>query len=146
MHIEAYSEKYYMDVERLVTNFYEESIKKYDMGLDKDMLHRTIIDVANNKNAFLLIVHDKCEGILAGIEVKGLLNNKRVFQEVIWYVNKSFRKYGIILFNEVQTILKKSGFDNIVMAVFENAQADKIRKLYSRLGFKPFEQHWIRGI
>lgn len=148
MIIETYSDKYYEDVVKIVDNFYKEAIQCYDAGLDKDSLANTIVNLkANNAgNAFLLIVEDKCEGILAGIEAPSMLNKKRIFQEVIWYVNEPFRRYGIVLLDKVENILKTTGFDTMIMAVLENSKTDKIKMLYERMGFKPFETHYIKGL
>lgn len=148
MHIETYSDRFYLDVVNIVNNFYDEAIKLYDVDIDRAVLADTITKVtANNSgNVFLLVNNDKCEGVLAGIEIQGLLNRKKVFQEIIWYINKPFRRYGVALLKKAQEILKAEGFNTIIMAVLENSKTEKIKRLYERMGFINFESHWIRSL
>ena len=149
MQIVSYSEKYYLDVVAIVNNFYEESLREYDndTDMDKDTLCNTIISIGSHPdNVFLLISDDKCEGIMAGTEVKGMLNTKRIWQEVIWYVNDGFRSAGVRLFKHVMKLLKDRGYQTVVMAVMENSKADKIKRLYGRMGFRPFEMHYIKAL
>ena len=109
VHIETYTDKFYDDVVEIVSNFYEEAIKCYDIGLDKSSVAQTITNLkANNAgNAFLLIIDEKCQGLLAGFEAPSMLNTKRIFQEVIWYVNPKYRTHGIVLRNKVLFFLKE---------------------------------------
>ena len=146
MTIETYSDKYCLDVMEIVDNFHKEIIKVYDPDLDKATLMSTILNIKENNvgNTFLLIVNDKCEGLLAGIEMTSLLNKKRTFQELIWYVNAPFRKYGVQLLKRAQEMLKAEGFNNIIMAVLESGQTEKIKRLYERMGFMLFESHYLK--
>jgi GNAT superfamily N-acetyltransferase len=148
MIIETYTDKYHDDVVDIIDNFYKEAIRYYDVGLDKDRLMQTItmLKAHNAGNAFLLIIDGKCQGILAGIESPAMLNTKRIFQELIWYVNEPFRRYGVGLLHTVQTMLKIQGFDTIIMTVLEASKPEKIKKLYERMGFKHFETHYIRNL
>jgi len=148
INIETYSDKYYSDVVKIVKNFYDEAVKQYDFDMDKDVLADTItkLKAQNAGNAFLLIVDDKCEGILAGIEARGFLNKKRIFQEVIWYINEPFRRYGVLLLKNVQALLKAEGFNSMIMAVLENSKTEKIKRLYGQMGFINFESHWVRSL
>ncbi len=148
MIIETYSEKYYSDVVRLIENFHDEAIQYYDEGLDKDVLTNTILAIGqdNSNNAFLLIVDNRCEGILAGIESPALLNKKRIYQELIWYINKPFRKYGVNLLKAVEARLQAQGYNTIIMGVLENSKTKTIKKLYERMGFKLFESQYIKGL
>lgn len=148
MTVETYSDKYYDDVVKIVNNFHEEVIQCYDAGLDKDVLALSIrtLKVNNTGNAFLLIVDNKCEGILAGIEAPALLNRKRIFQELIWYVNKPFRLHGVALLRKAQEMLKTDGFNTMIMGVLEDSKPAKIKKFYEYMGFKLFESQYIRSL
>ena len=149
MQIVSYSEKYYLDVVSIVNNFYDESLREYDnkTDMDKESLCKTIVAIGSvPDNCFLLIVNDKCEGLLAGMEVSSLLNKKRIWQEVIWYVNDGFRSSGVRLFKHVMKVLKDREYQTVIMAVMENSKADKIKRLYDRMGFIPFEMHYIKAL
>lgn len=148
MIVETYSDKYYNDVVEIVGNFYEEAIRFYDMGLDKEKLAQSIVGFkeSNAGNMFLLVVDGKCQGILAGIEPPSLLNNKRIFQEVIWYVNERYRKYGVMLLARVQKLLRNQGFDTMIMAALEDSKPEKIKALYERMGYRKLETHFIKNL
>lgn len=148
MIIETYTDKYHDDVVGIIDNFYKEAIQYYDVGLDKNRLMQTITMLkANNAgNAFLMILNGKCEGILAGLEAPSMLNTKRIFQELIWYVNEPFRRYGIVLLHKVQKLLKIQGFNTMIMTVLEASKPEKIKRFYERMGFKHFETHYIRSL
>jgi len=148
MIIETYSDKYYNDVIQIMDNFYVEAIQAFDDSFDKNVLAETITKLKDSGtgNAFLLIIDDKCEGMLAGIEAPSMLNDKRVFQEIVWYVNKPFRKYGIRLLKKAQEMLKADGFDTMIMAVLESSKPVEIKRLYERMGFMLFETHYIKAL
>ena len=148
MRIENYSDRYYLDVMKLVENFHKEAITEYLGLFDPKILIQTITGLkdSNSKNAFLLIVDDVCQGIMAGIEFKAMASDQKIFQEIIWYVNQPFRRYGVKLFKKAQELLKLNGIDIMIMAVLENSKSEKIKSFYERLGFKAMETHYMRTL
>lgn len=148
MRIEPYSDRYFLDVVKLVENFHNEAAGEYLGLFEPQSLIDTITKLKGTEsdNAFLLIVDDVCQGILAGVEFKSMTSGKRIFQEMIWYVNEPFRRYGIKLLKYAENSLKLKGINNIIMAVLENSKTEKIKSLYSRLGYKPVEVHYMREL
>ena len=148
MIIEHYSERWALDVVRLVENFHKEAAGEYLGLFDLGTIRETIAKLQGEQadNAFLLIVDDVCQGILAGVEYKSLSSCKRIFQEVIWYVNPEFRRFGVALLKNAEKRLKGAGIDIMIMAVLENSKTGKIKSLYKRLGFKPMESHYVRTL
>jgi|SRR3990167_3248409 len=145
MDVETYSERYFSDVVKLIENFHEEALKEYDEAIDYHAIVRTI-QSADHGNSFLLIVDGSCQGILSGTCLVSPASGKQIFQEVIWYVNKAFRRYGVWLLREVEKILKSKGVSIIIMAVLENSKAEKLKSFYQRLGYKPMESHFVRTL
>lgn len=148
MIIETYTDKYYDDVVEIVKNFYTEAIQYYDIGLDVEVLAETIATLkqTDKGNAFLMIVDGKCQGLLAGVEAPSMLNTKRIFQEVIWYVNETYRMHGITLLKKVEAILRTQGFNKMIMAVLECSKTDKLKAFYEKMGFKKFETHYLKEL
>jgi GNAT superfamily N-acetyltransferase len=144
MIIERGSEERYKEALEVIKNFYEESLHEYDTRLDE----KKLIDSFDKYKygSFLLIINGKCEGILAGVGVTSPLNNDMIYQEMIWYVNKPYRKYGVYLLNKAQEILKQEGYKAIIMVCLYNSMTDKLIKLYEKMGFKMFESHFIRNL
>jgi len=70
-------------------------------------------------------------------------SNEKIWHEVIWYVAKRFRKYGVRLFKQVREQLKERGFTALVMIYMHNSKSDKLARLYERLGFTAMETNYI---
>jgi GNAT superfamily N-acetyltransferase len=143
MILERYSLKYTDDIVRLVDDFHRDALKEY-INLDYKVLLDTISELKHT--AFLLTTNDKCVGLLAGKEVTTPLSKDKYWHEVIWYVDKNFRRHGVWMLKQAQVQLKKDGFTGIIMVCMENSMKDKLFRFYTRLGFKPMETHWIKGL
>lgn len=145
MRVETYSDQYFEDVVTLVQNFHAEAVGEYDCQFDPATVVDTITS-ADKSNAFLLIIDDKCQGLLYGTRSKSFFNQGDVFQEVMWYVNPPYRRYGIKLLRMVENLLKSTRVSIMIMAVLENSKTEKLKQFYSRLGFKPMETHYMRAL
>lgn len=141
MIVEEYSDKYAHDVVRLVKDFQEESLKEYGMKFDTSVLAKTIDEL--KAGAFLLIKDDRCIGILAGKDAQTPLSTELIWAEVIWFVAEKYRKYGVFLLKHARKVLKDAGYTSMVMITMHNSKTQKLFNLYSRLGFKPMETHFI---
>lgn len=145
MRIEHYSEAWLPDVKILVEAFHEEAVGEYNGLVDKERVLNTIT-TCEPENAFLMVIDGKCQGLLYGVSFLSMTGEARIFQEVMWYVNKPFRRYGIKLLKEVENILKSRGVNTIIMAVLENSKSEKLKRFYAGMGFRKMEEHWIREI
>ena len=145
---ETYSDKYYLDIVHIVKNFHEDSLKEFDGHFSPEALIETITQLKQTQadSCFLLIVDGKCEGLLAGVSCRSFFNGKPIFQELIWYINKEHRKYGLKLLQKVENELLSRGISSIIMAVMENSMTQRIKDLYVRLGYRPMETHYIRNL
>jgi len=141
MRIERYEDKYHDDVRRLVMDFQDESLEEYGITFNDTALENTIEQLKTQ--AFLLILDGRCEGVLAGREVYTPAGADKVWHEVIWFVSKHYRKYGLRLLSAAKAILKAEGFTAIVMVYMHNSKSDKLHRLYTRLGYKPMETNFI---
>ena len=144
MLIVPYDDKYKDGVIQVINNFYTEALSEYSSPIDKDVLSKTIEQYKDN--TFLLLIEGKCEGIFAGITTTSPLNSDKVYQELIWYVNKPHRLNGVYFLRQVELILEGQGYKQLVMAVMANSKMDKITKLYKRMNFKLFEMHFIKTL
>jgi len=141
MRIERYSDQYENDVRWLVREFQRESLDEYGLTFNDEALIRTIKEIKDQ--IFILIIDDRCEGVLAGKEVQTPQSNDKCWHEVIWFVSKKHRKYGLRLLDAVKAILKAEGFTSIVMVYMHNSKSDKLHRLYTRLGYRAMETNFI---
>lgn len=148
MIVETYSDKYRGEVAQIVENFHAESLGEYDSEFKKEVILKTIVDMepTQSGHAFLLIIDGRCEGIIAGLGVVSMFNQKKIFQELIWYVNKEYRSKGVFLLKKAEECLKSLGFENMIMAVMENSKTEKIKSLYERMGYRTMETHFIKAL
>ena len=144
MRVEVYSDPYKPDVIRVVWKFYEEHLTDYYGSPSKEIIEQTIIRFKDL--TFLLLDGDKCVGVLAGVEVKSKLNDERFFQEIMWYVEKPYGRFGFYLIKKVKIMLKTLGFSHIIMSVLESMKSKRIEAIYNKLGFKPMETHYVRTL
>ena len=144
MRVEVYSDQYFLDVVRLIEKFHKEYLTDFFGNTSKDVISETI--ERYKTLTFLLINEKSCIGVLAGVEIKSKLNKERYFQEIIWYVEAPYGRYGFFLIDQVNQILKSDGFNSIIMSVLESSKTLKIKRIYGRMGFKPMETHYMRSI
>ncbi len=140
MNIAAYDIKYKDDILGLVDDFYNEALKDMDSKIDMATLNKTL--EVYKDNLFLLIVEDRCVGLIAGLQAHSPINSDKVYQEIMWYVKKSHRKYGGYTLREVQKILAAAGFTSIIMALLHDSKTEKLQKLYRKMGYTPVETHF----
>jgi GNAT superfamily N-acetyltransferase len=143
MILEKYSVKYMDDIVRLVDSFHREALKEY-MSIDYNALLATIAEI--EQTSFLLTTDDKCVGVLAGKPVTTPLSTDRYWHEVLWYVDKKYRKHGVWMLKQAQKLLKVDGYTGIIMVCMHNSMTEKLFKFYQRQGFKPMETHFIKGL
>lgn len=148
MNIEHYSSKYYKDCLELVTEFYEEYLSQFGSELNQKSIENTIrgFEGENNENSFLLIIDERCVGVIAGISLNDPLNEKKIFQEILWYVRSPYGKYGFWFISQVENRLKDRGFGSIVMAVLTSPKEERIKTVYQTMGYKKLETHYIKPI
>jgi len=146
MIIERGTKERYPEVLDLIKSFHKEALSEYALKIDEATLIKFFDKCV--AQSFLLIDEDtnSCEGLIAGQEIINSVSGERIFQEMIWYINEPFRKYGVYLFHKAQEILKQEGYAAIVMVCLANSKTDKLTQLYEKLGFIPMEQHWIRKL
>ena len=141
MRIETYTDERKAEVVQLIKEFFEESLAEFGQKFKLEALNDAI--EKNKKHSFLLIIDSKCVGLVAGFEIKSPYNDERVFHEMVWYVNKQYRTKGVFLLKHTFKQLKELGFSQVIMTLMHNSKTEKLGRFYSRLGFVPFETHYL---
>ena len=145
MRVQRYSDIHFLDLVRIVEKFHKEYLSDRFTPCEPDVIVDTIKE--HCENTFLLISQDeKCVGVLAGVKIQSKFNGEIFFQEIIWYVEKPFGRYGFMLIREVEKFLKSTGVSTMIMSVLERSKSDKIKRIYSKLGYKLEETHFMRTL
>ena len=128
----------------LVIDFAEESLSAYGTLLEEGQLYETFI--MTKDTSFVLLVKDKVVGVLAGRIVHDFCSSELVYEEVIWYTGKEYRKDGLRLLSFVEQWCKDKGIRRMTMCHMGNLKTDKLSRLYERLGYVPIETRYIKEI
>lgn len=139
--IQRYSDEYRDDVIRLVNEFKDESLHEYGITFNDQALSQAVEELKGG--AFIVVIDGHAQGVLAGREVHAAGTSDRVWHEVIWFVSKAHRKWGLKLLNHATEKLKEDGFAAIVMVYMHNSKSNELYELYTRLGLKPMETNFI---
>lgn len=144
MIIEPYTDNRREEVIRLVRDFHQEALAGFGQRLDVEVLLSSIDKLRTH--SFLLIVGSECVGLLAGAEIPPLIGFNKIYQEVIWYVDRKYRSKGVYLLKYAIKTLKEDGFSHIVMTALANSKTEKIGVFLKKLGFIPLEIQFIKEL
>ncbi len=137
-----YSIEHREQVSALMEEFYKASLNDYGQTMDA----ATIEHLEEALTIFLMMQGDKVIGVIAGLISKQLMSHKRVFQEIVWYVDKDHRGQGVRLLRFIENWCAEEGIVQIIMARMHNSMPDTMGEFYERMGYKPFETHYIKDV
>ena len=128
----------------LIAEFAEESLSEYGVYLDPATLQKTFDAVY--QTSFCAVVDGRVVGVLAGQIVNDICSTRLVYQEIVWYVTKSHRRYGIKLQRHVEAWCRAHGIERMIMSAMHNSKTEKLFAFYERLGFRPQETKFIKEL
>ena len=126
----------------LAAEFTGESLGEYGTELDVVQLQCTMNSVW--KTSFVAVYEGKVVGVLAGRFITDFCSTDPVYEELIWYVTKQHRRYGLKLLEYVENWCIAEGTTRLVMGCMHNSKTEKLYGLYEKLGFKPMETRFIK--
>jgi GNAT superfamily N-acetyltransferase len=83
-------------------------------------------------------------GALGAIVVADLNDGELTATECFWFVDPASRGNGVRLLLNFVKYAKEIGCVRVNMVHLFNSHADKLSKLYQKLGFSPVETHYIK--
>ena len=129
----------------LIKEFHTESLDEYNIFCDENIAREVM--KAFISTSLVMEKDGKIIGVISGAITNYPLNNKKIFQEVLWFVSKQYRKYGLLLLKELERYAKEIwGCAQIVMVHMMDTKAKKLSKFYVRQGFKPLEMQYIKTL
>ena len=134
----------YAEAITLIVEFTEEALAEYGIILDPQKLQKTFDELL--ATSFTAVVEGKVVGIFAGRVGTDVCSDLPVYEEIIWYMNKKYRRHGVKLLRHVMAWCKERGIERMVLALTHNSKAEKITKFYNRLGFKAQETRFVGRI
>ena len=144
MEIRKVTAEDYAPMMELIAEFSEESLSEFGTYLDPEQLKKTYEMVW--PTSFAAIVDRKVVGVFGGRIVEDFCSKRPVYEEIVWFMNKSHRKYGLRLLHYVEEWCRARGIDRLVMVAMHNSMTEKLFTLYGRLGFRPMETRFIKEL
>ena len=131
-------------VKHLVASFFNESVGKYGFECNDEsllVLMRTL-----QPNSFVIEKDNKVIGVIAGSIETAMATNDKMFHEIIWYVDKIHRRYGIKLLRHCEKYYKENGIKFIIMCNMGNLNDEKLERFYTKMGYNLFEKQYIKEL
>ncbi len=132
------------DIGDLVKEFHDESLKEYGISFNIECAKDTFIK--HYSSSLVLEKDNKVIGAIIGTPITHGMDTKKAYQEMMWYVTKSHRRYGIKLLKALEIKCKENGIGFIVMGHMTNKKSAKIERLYSRMGYEMLEVQYMKTL
>jgi hypothetical protein len=139
--IRTASEKDRADVLRIGSEFARETI-----AIDGDKIFDRMFTKCLNEGVVLVAEDNGVVGFLGGYFEDAPLLGGLVFHEVAWYVSLEHRRFGCLLFSEMERVVREAGAKMIFMIAYGNGSQKLVEALYERKGYKDIEHHWMKRL
>jgi len=126
----------------LIDKFHKEAIEMYGLRCNKETMEKAIRK--HYGHAMVLIADGEVVGLMAGHIVDYPLENRKIFQELIWYVSKKYRTHGVRLLRAIEKQCKDKGIQMIIMVAMGSSMKEKLDRIYKIMGYKELETHYIK--
>lgn len=124
------------------------SIYDPNVQFSGDQFKRFWNGVYGNHNGFIIGLyneHSEVIGGVGGIITEFMTSEALTCVEMFWYVDEEYRgTWGIKLLKYFEEMAKASGCVRIAMAYMENSMPERVQKLYTKMGYTPYEHHWMK--
>lgn len=135
----------FSQAEALFEEFMNESLADFGTSIEKGALNQTMQELV--ETCLVLENKDgKVIGLLAGKIISDPMSGAKIFQEVVWYVAKAHRRYGVFLIKEMEGRLRSEGIKVMIMVHMGNSMPEKVARFYEGMGYTHLECHYIKRI
>ena len=134
-----------IEATELLKQFCQESLDEYGMNIALASVQRTAKGCAATS---LVLEHEgKIVGLLAGAITMNPIDNQRIWQEIVWYVSKPYRRHGVKLLRTMEIKVKQEwGCAGMMMVCMGNSMTKKLDAYYQREGYVPLETHYFKRL
>jgi len=135
------------DLEKIINllkEFQKESFGDYGVDVSPEYIRK--ISEAYKDSTFVL----EQEGNIVGVLVLSLtllpVNGEIIAEELVWYVSKKFRRFGINLLTFAEKWCIHKGIRRLIMVCMANSKAKVLERFYMRQGYEPMQVHYIKKL
>jgi len=127
---------------KLIREFYNESLHEYSPRVEVSFVKKLCEKYKDT--SFVVEVEGNVVGVLGGEFIIDLLNGEKTYAEIVWYVNKNYRRYGIKLLHYVEDWAKQQGSTRFVLCHMGNSKSEKLFHFYQKMNYDILEVHYVK--
>lgn len=124
----------------------KESLAAFEMDLSEEKIKTVASLVLQAGWSFVLEVDDQIVGCIIGASSPFPFSDALVYGELMFFVQKEFRKFTRAFLTRVEMVLKTRGVAKFILANVETNDGEKIDRFYKILGFKRLEIHYMKSL
>jgi len=95
----------------------------------------------------LLKADGRVVGGIGGVITRFQTSTEQHLVEMFWWVDPEWRgRKAITLLKEWEKWGIDRGVDSILMTYMESSEPEKMKRLYTSLGYAPFESHYVKEV
>jgi len=128
----------------LVKEFHAETLNEFGVFCNEEVAQELMPKLIDT--SLVLIVDDKLVGVIAGFITNHIVSKEPLFQEVMWYVSKEHRRYGIRLYLELEKWCKGKSIKQMVMVNMGGIKDNIFKKFYESQGYRLLETQYIKNL
>ena len=128
----------------IVEEFHAETLDRFGFSGDEDKVRA--LAVACIDTSFMAWEGDRLIGVIGGQVVVPSSGNEKIWQEYIWYVLPEYRSVGLKLYAKMEQKCRDMEITKMVMVHMCDKIGDKVASVYDKIGYRPFEIHYVKEL
>jgi len=132
------------EILELIHEFHKEALNAFGMFCDDTVANELMPKMV--KTTLVMVMDGKIVGLISGYITSHIMNKQPLFQEMMWFVSKKYRRYGIKLMEALEESCRNTGIKNIVAGYMGDRKVGAFEKLYKNRGYKLLEVQYIKTL
>lgn len=128
----------------LVHEFHEEALNAMSMLCNDDVAKEIMPKLVDT--TLVLEIDGVVVGLISGIITNYFVGVEPIFQELMWFVSKKYRRYGIKLLDALEQKCKNAGIKQIVAGYMGDRKVEAFDRLFTSKGYKLQEIHYLKNL
>lgn len=128
----------------LVHEFHDEALNKMSMICNDDVAKELMPKLVDT--TLVLEIDGLVVGLITGFITNYFIGIEPLFQELMWFVSKKYRRYGIKLLEALENKCRNAGIKQIVMVHMGDRKVDKFEKVFLAKGFQVQEIQYLKNL
>ena len=128
----------------LVHEFHEEALNKMSMICNDDVAKELMPKLVDT--TLVLEIDGLVVGLITGFITNYFIGIEPLFQELMWFVSKKYRRYGIKLLEALENKCRNAGIKQIVAGYMGDRKVKSFDKLFTAKGYQLQEVQYLKNL